>query len=127
MSGNVKHPYLRFHLLTAILLMVAAGGMIRLNTNCWRERAGGGNSNYFRRAIYGWPFIAVAVNQTKTYDPPLDNPDPDFQLRDVRATAPREWYVSWTTLILNVVVCGAILLALGFFSEFLLRRRGSSG
>ena len=52
MSEKPKRPWFRFHLLTAVLIMVASG--VFIGCNCWRR------SDFVGSPIgegYGWPLL----------------------------------------------------------------------
>ncbi len=106
---NDKRPWFRFHLLTAVLMMVGAGTMLWINTrrDYWHEPNGW-------HIEWGWPLrTLVQVKQPVgtvfneyVYTVPYVSPNTD-----------------WRVVALNAVIAIGIVVILGVLSEYFIRRR----
>ena len=101
MTSSPKRPWFRFHLLTAVLMTVAAGGMMWINTS-------NPTPNY-----HGWPWIAVDSNHdhlSKWYD-------------DRQTWECCNLIVFPMPLFLDILTAVVIICSLAANIEFLIRRR----
>jgi hypothetical protein len=103
MSKKPKRRWFRFHLMTAVLMMVAAGGLIGQNAVI-RETV----EEYRIVNGFGWPFIF-----RPTFIREFDDPNPERYGYDLNL-----WHLSLNTLLLV-----SILLCVALISESILRRR----
>jgi hypothetical protein len=104
MSEKTKRPWFRFHLLTAVLIMLAASGMLWANCDKLEINVPNDKTDYGAEA-YGWP-CWVFLKRSGT----LAGINMDGQW----------WFASG--ILTNVAVGLAILAALTLASEFILRR-----
>jgi hypothetical protein len=102
-----KRRWFRFHLLTAVLMMVTAGGMV--GANSIRHTSPELLASPFTVG-YGWPEIA------------LSRPDDEFiqMFEDIRVPT-RAWNKG--AIVVNVLVAVLVISVAGFLCESLLRRR----
>ena len=103
---KVKSPWFRFHLSTAVIVMLAAGEVLGVNMKlprdseyCWA--CGGPHER-----SYGWPVGCVFETIEPTAAPPY-----------------RVQHVAWAYVAANVGCNLAALFALGTACEWLTRRR----
>ena len=111
MSDKPKRRWFRFHLSTAFGMMLVAGCMIGVNTRCQvifsnYEEVG---VEHCRHCQYGWPMIARE----------------EFEGQWTVTVAPLGWPSHWNAIGITVdaLVAVALVLASGFFGEWLIRRR----
>jgi hypothetical protein len=98
MTSRPKRPWFRFHLLTAVLMLLAAGGMMLLNASRRLERFSFVVKPGHHRHEYGWPATAM-----ETFGDPYI------------------WRASGVVIDICVSVC--VVMALALISESLIRRR----
>ena len=112
--NEAKRPWFRFHLLTAVLMMVAASGMLWANlqmrhTAAWFELCRIQDENPTWVGLlsedalmeYGFPATVYSEGHRVFYTPTLH----------------------WPGILENAVVVTALLLAIAVASEHLIRRR----
>ena len=120
MSDKPKRPWFRFHLLTAVLLMLAAGGIMSANLIGYEGRAV--SVEYFNEKgvmherRWGWPWPAAYSTQY----PPLGR-----ELLLEIGTMDKHNASGYVTkhVVYDVCVGALILAAIALVSESLLRRR----
>ena len=112
MTSSPKRPWFRFHLLTAVLMMLAAGGMMWLNL-CKRLVDLPADGAYETEPlIYGWP-LNFAYHGPRSFRTGLG-----MTWGDGVTTL-----FFWRGVIVDVVVFILILVCVTSCIEFLLRRR----
>lgn len=132
MSEKPKRPWLRFHLVTAIFMVATAGCLLGANLRA-RYRLVPGDSDFGISDIlwqhaYGWPIEALLVlEQTGIGGEFRENGDV-IALTGSKIPEPETGSSIWTVwfgyrIALDVLVAVAILLAVAFISEWLIRRR----
>ena len=94
-----KLPWFQYHLSTAIVMMFVASGLLWLNMQ----------RNHHS---YGWPLPFIAVWHVDYFSP--SGPWESYEMR----YDPIPWGIA-----LNVVIWLAIMLGVGVFCEWLIRRR----
>jgi hypothetical protein len=136
MNSNPKRPWFRFHLLTAVLIMVTAGGVIGINFTAQRLPP-------FKGAVYGWPYYVVEDLSFEEHGE-FENKDNQF-LNNLTNAIPAERGVTIETinnvedkilevkitardkslshLLLDAGVFLLILAAVALISESIIRRR----
>jgi hypothetical protein len=115
MSDTARRPWFRFHLLTAVLMMVATGGMLGVN---FRNANKSADPNVFTSPIYGWPFVTYSNyfdDQVKA-----GHVAPSMVAFDVEM----RWHFAGVAMNCGILVFALALIA--FISEHLLRRRSAS-
>ena len=133
MTSSPKRPWFRFHLLTAVLMTLIAGVLLRANVirnNAPAEPARAGfNSEYeYRLALidftfgtpsnqdYGWPSTALRIVPAFVVLHRDDDPGPNpWPLPN------RTWL--WKGLAINVLSGLAITMIAALAVEWLIRRR----
>ena len=109
MSDNPKHSWLRFRLLTAVLMMFAAGVLLAQNAKVFTTTLGG----------YGWPFIFN--------EPPWDYRRGLFPVAGAPGPPGGTDFISWkfhtVALLVDCSIGIAVVLLVAFISESILRRR----
>jgi len=98
---------LQMHLSTAVLMMVAAGGLIWANTRN-KERAPFNMSQYW----YGWPYGAISSHEHVWYVNSADS-----------YKVGAGYFIYVFAICVDVVVALAILFAVWYVSEWWIRRR----
>jgi hypothetical protein len=120
MNNKPKRPWFRFHLLTAVLMMFAAGGVIGVNTceRVFREYqtmpdSANSESRLLRTQLWGmgWPFCYFQTRAT------VVRHKGDWDL------GPNHEPIEKMPLAGDIIIGVGIVIALAFVSEFLLRRR----
>jgi hypothetical protein len=110
-----KRPWFRFHLLTLVLMALAAGTFLGANM---RERLGDRKVGEWR--CYGWPFDVAEVRGVITFSI-SGEPDPIIaDPFDPVAFGPQ---YNGANIALNCMMALSVLAAVAFVSEFLIRRR----
>jgi hypothetical protein len=113
MSEKPKRPWFRFHLLTAIVLVISSGGLIGLNTVLRFTEVSKPDIQEVRRVEYhgyGWPLVTYVKS-------------------DVLGTGiDGKWREGKPNVIPIAVLADgsatlALLVAITFLSEYLIRRR----
>ena len=112
MTSSPKRPWFRFHLLTAVLMMVAAGYLLR--QNCMRVETETGSDMAAADAmvrmtayvtdpyyVYGWPSTIYSTGKFDLYVP--------------------HWH--FKGVIINASTAISVLVAVACVSEWLIRRR----
>jgi hypothetical protein len=131
----------QIHIGTVILLLVVAGGLISENAYCsyspvfrWNYH-GHRAYNFFRLRSRGWPAIVdlsleelpnpvMTEDEVEVQKPPKNYQFPDGTLVSYESEFPKlEAMNHWASLGRNVGVGIAILAAVAFVSEWLIRRR----
>ena len=102
MSEKLKRPWFRFHLLTAVLMTFAAGGLVLENP--LKQKVDGMPAFYAR----GWPISAM-------YDI-----DPDYWSAPAE---PIQFRVDAAHIVMDIAFSIVALSAVALASESLLRRR----
>jgi hypothetical protein len=118
-----KRPLFQYHLSTAVVLMFVAAGLLWLNMrrDTVRERVRWGECGPQSYA-YGWPFEAYCY----ATPPRLTTPEGDlFPGRVAPRSPPLQSVVVWhrVGLLGDILVALAIVIAVGVFCEWLIRRR----
>ena len=103
MDGKRKRPRFKFHLLTAVMMMVTAGAVLGLNI---RDRDG----------MRGWPCDMSYPLIVR------DSEEGTIEIAEQTAR-PHRMQFNPTGLLADVLVAIAILAAIAFVSESILRRR----
>ena len=113
MTSSRKRPWFRFHLLTAVVMMFAAGAMVWANIVPSRHEDGNGylTHPYLYDLDYGWPGMVVR------HLSPINPKWVDFQ--------DSKTIIQWPKVCGNVIICLMLLLLSAIGSEFLIRRRES--
>jgi len=141
MSERPKRRWLRFHLSTAMLLILGAGGMIGINvapTKQFVERGHAHNFNpLFIEYTYGWPFELVSVGkevqhygldeQVKELHSKLNGNLSNRKVIDEYENkfSTDEVYTvyNWVGIVCDSGIFLGTLLAIGFACEYLIRCR----
>jgi len=113
MSDKPKRPWFRFHLLTAVLLMITAGLLLwRLFRTRWHHGSLSTNHDSppvatgWKSTTYGWPF-KEAIGFSEEFP---------SRTQGIHVHLP---------FVYDLAIWLAILFAVAAISEFLLRRRES--
>ena len=112
MSANRKRLWFRFHLLTAVLLMIMSGGMMMANTVRIRDEFTYGNTASERSDGYGFPVVWYTRERLRWG-------------AGWSQTMQGEFHYSLHELVENIILNSAILATVALVSETLLRRRES--
>ncbi len=98
----------RFSLLTAIVLMFAAGSLVFLNTRRQKVRELIAGSNHILESRYGWPVLFFYSSDLE----PL-NVDDKYYF---------DWRIDLKFALLDLAIALAILTVVGIISEKIVRR-----
>src|SRR5579862_1167387 len=128
MSTDDKRPWFRFHLLTAVLMMVAAGGMLMVNLSdrpYWTHFAASNRVGPVEgtSTCYGWPaacYVRLDASNVPPGIEPYNIGEFGLKHRDGAYHANDTWAPE---IIVNVVVTVLVLLGTALISEVLIRRR----
>ena len=122
MTSSPKRPWFRFHLLTAVLLVIAAGALLSLEMKVDRESyddsAGDWHTVIERR---GFPMVCWSRTAYANKNPPSDGKSIKLGISMLRF--PYQ-YSTWLygAAAVNFLVCILASFAVALVSESLLRR-----
>ena len=114
MSDTSKRPWFRFHLLTAVLMMLGAGGVLGMNIqhpeSIKFEQKVNGRTHSFTTLAPGWPFRLEAL---------------DGHIRPTKGTAQDylNRFATWHMVLAIAVNMTIVLVPVASICEFILRRR----
>ena len=104
MTSNPKRQWFRFHLLTAVLMLFAAGGFVWPNVQEHRIIPEWADNEPAR--IFGWPVTAVTFYSAFAMRTSDDVPE-----------------ISYRGLLVDAVSALGLLFTVALISEYLIRRR----